>query len=196
LERAGENGKGCDFGYALASDSCEGVIGVDACTVAASQAITTFAVPNLGGNLAIPSIFSGLAVPLESPRGTNHLAYFKQASCDSCPPFSTVDFEGFGLGYALAGDSCEEVLSVDACTVVASRCDHRFRGSKPRRTPRSAVDLFGFGGCRQLPGLTDRSVYFKPAPYLSPFFSTVNESHPNLGLANVNAQGLCTRNLI
>lgn len=25
-------------------------------------------------------------------------------------------------------------------------CDHRFRGSKPRRTSRNAVDFFGFGG--------------------------------------------------
>lgn len=32
----GRNGKGCDFGYALAANSCEGVTGVDACTVAAS----------------------------------------------------------------------------------------------------------------------------------------------------------------
>jgi len=58
-----ENGKGCDFGYALAGNSCEGVSGVDACTVAASEVIAAFAVPNLGGDLAIPSIFSGLAVP-------------------------------------------------------------------------------------------------------------------------------------
>ena len=36
---------------------------MDACTVAALDAITAFAVPNLGGHLATPSIFSGLAVP-------------------------------------------------------------------------------------------------------------------------------------
>jgi hypothetical protein len=54
--------KGCDFGYALAANSCERVTGVDACTVAALDAITAFAVPNLGGHLATPSIFSGLAV--------------------------------------------------------------------------------------------------------------------------------------
>jgi hypothetical protein len=54
--------KGCDFGYALAANSCEGVTGVDACTVTALGAITAFAVPNPGGHLATPSDFSGLAV--------------------------------------------------------------------------------------------------------------------------------------
>jgi hypothetical protein len=42
------NGKGCDFGYALAANSCEGVTSVDACTVTALDAITAFAVPNPG----------------------------------------------------------------------------------------------------------------------------------------------------
>jgi hypothetical protein len=42
------NGKGCDFGYALAANSCEGVTSVDACTVTALEAITAFAVPNPG----------------------------------------------------------------------------------------------------------------------------------------------------
>src|SRR5271157_3752451 len=35
--------KGCDFGYALAANSCEGVTGVDACTVTALGSITAFA---------------------------------------------------------------------------------------------------------------------------------------------------------
>jgi hypothetical protein len=38
--------KGCDFGYALAANSCERVHSVDACTVTAFDAITAFAVPN------------------------------------------------------------------------------------------------------------------------------------------------------
>jgi hypothetical protein len=42
------NRKGCDFGYALAADSCEGAASVDACTVTALGAITAFAVPNPG----------------------------------------------------------------------------------------------------------------------------------------------------
>ena len=42
------NGKGCDFGYALADGSCEGVPSVEACTVTALDAIATFAAPNPG----------------------------------------------------------------------------------------------------------------------------------------------------
>jgi len=42
------NRKGCDFGYALAGNSCEGAPGVDACTVTALDAVTAFAVPNPG----------------------------------------------------------------------------------------------------------------------------------------------------
>jgi hypothetical protein len=38
--------KGCDFGYALAVDSCEGATGVDACTVTALDMTTAFAVPD------------------------------------------------------------------------------------------------------------------------------------------------------
>ncbi|MGC2107906.1 MAG: hypothetical protein WA655_00220, partial [Candidatus Korobacteraceae bacterium] len=45
---ARRNRKGCDFGYAPAADSCERVLGVDACTVTAFDAITAFAVPNPG----------------------------------------------------------------------------------------------------------------------------------------------------
>jgi hypothetical protein len=42
-EGLSSNKKGCDFGYALAADSCEGVTGVDACTVTALDVITAFA---------------------------------------------------------------------------------------------------------------------------------------------------------
>src|SRR5215472_9062968 len=45
-QNAVEKGKGCDFGYALAANSCEGLSRVDACTVTASDAITAFAVPD------------------------------------------------------------------------------------------------------------------------------------------------------
>ena len=45
-EMAGEKRKGCDFGYALAANSCEGVTGVDACTVTAFDMTTAFAVPD------------------------------------------------------------------------------------------------------------------------------------------------------
>jgi hypothetical protein len=40
-----ENSKGCDIGYALAANSCEGANNVDVCTVTALDATTAFAVP-------------------------------------------------------------------------------------------------------------------------------------------------------
>jgi hypothetical protein len=66
-EKALSNRKGCDFGYALAADSCEGVNNVEACTVTALGAITAFAVPNPNGHLAAPSVFSGLEVQQVAP---------------------------------------------------------------------------------------------------------------------------------
>jgi hypothetical protein len=48
-DRVASNRKGCDLGYGLAANSCEGVNSVDACTVTALDAITAFAVPNPGG---------------------------------------------------------------------------------------------------------------------------------------------------
>ena len=52
--------KGCGIGYALAASSCEGVGSVDACTVAALDAITAFAVPNPDCSSQSESVFSGL----------------------------------------------------------------------------------------------------------------------------------------
>jgi hypothetical protein len=57
-----ENGKGCDIGYALAANSCEGADSVDACTVTALDAITAFAVPNPNRSSQSRSVFSGLVV--------------------------------------------------------------------------------------------------------------------------------------
>jgi len=45
-KEGGEKGKGCDIGYALVANSCEGVHNVETCTVTALDAITAFAVPN------------------------------------------------------------------------------------------------------------------------------------------------------
>ena len=59
LETAGKNRKGCDIGYALVAASCEGANNVGARTVTALDAITAFAVPDPGGVLAKPSVFSG-----------------------------------------------------------------------------------------------------------------------------------------
>jgi hypothetical protein len=55
-----ENEKGCDFGYAPAANSCEGANRVDACTIAALDAITAFAVPNPNCSSQKQSVFSGL----------------------------------------------------------------------------------------------------------------------------------------
>jgi hypothetical protein len=69
---APENRKGCDIGYAPAICSCEGAKSVDACTVAALDAITAFAVPNPNCSSQNQSVFSGLAalqvaLPSRSP---------------------------------------------------------------------------------------------------------------------------------
>ena len=56
-----KNGKGCDIGYAPAASSCERANSVDACTVAALDAITAFAVPNPNCSSQKQSVFSGLA---------------------------------------------------------------------------------------------------------------------------------------
>jgi len=54
------NRKGCDIGYAPAISSCEGANRVDACTVAALDAITAFADPNPNCSSQNQSVFSGL----------------------------------------------------------------------------------------------------------------------------------------
>ena len=69
-----ENKKGCGFGYALAVSSCKGVSSVDACTIAAPDAITAFAVPNPGCSSQSQSVFSGLVAD-ELPRRAGHPAY-------------------------------------------------------------------------------------------------------------------------
>jgi len=59
-EDSGENRKGCDIGYALAANSCEGVNVMETCTVTAPDATTAFAVPNPNGLSRRLSVFSGL----------------------------------------------------------------------------------------------------------------------------------------
>jgi hypothetical protein len=75
LEEETRKGKGCDIGYALAANSCEGANSVEACTVTALDAITAFAVPNPNCPSQSRRFFqvwllSGL------PRRANHSAYF------------------------------------------------------------------------------------------------------------------------
>src|SRR5271157_5130116 len=68
--------KGCDFGYALAANSCEGVTGVDACTVTALGSITAFAAsePRRSSRNAVG--FFGSGRPTGCPAGLDHPAYF------------------------------------------------------------------------------------------------------------------------
>jgi len=61
------NSKGCDIGYALVTSSCEEANSVDACTVAALDAITAFAVPNPNCSSQSQSVFSGLVVLRVTP---------------------------------------------------------------------------------------------------------------------------------
>jgi len=71
------NRKGCDIGYALATSSCEGANSVDARTVTALDVTAAFAVPDPGGFLAKPSVFSGPdARQIASPCGSLSLLRF------------------------------------------------------------------------------------------------------------------------
>jgi hypothetical protein len=53
------NRKGCDFGYAPAANSCEGANSPGACTIAAPDVITAFAVPNPSHSSQSLLVFSG-----------------------------------------------------------------------------------------------------------------------------------------
>jgi hypothetical protein len=81
-----EKGKGCDIGYALAANSCEGVISVETCTVTALDAITAFAVPNPN----CPSLsrrFFQVWLLFGLPRRADHSAYFGLAKFYLSQPF-------------------------------------------------------------------------------------------------------------
>jgi hypothetical protein len=62
-----KNRKGCDIGYAPAISSCEGANSVDACTIAALDAITAFAVPKPQLLLAETVGFFGSGCPSGHP---------------------------------------------------------------------------------------------------------------------------------
>jgi hypothetical protein len=79
-------GKGCDIGYALDINSCEGVNSVEACTVTALDAITAFAVPNPN----CPSLgrrFFQVGLLIGSPRRADLSAYFGLAKFYLSQPF-------------------------------------------------------------------------------------------------------------
>ena len=75
-----KNSKGCDIGYALAANSCEGANNVDACTVTALDATTAFAVPDPGPLLAGPVGFFGSGCSLDRSTEPDHPVYFGSAT--------------------------------------------------------------------------------------------------------------------
>src|SRR5947199_7549014 len=85
----GTNSKGCDIGYALAADSCEGVNSVDTCTVTALDATTAFAVPN-PGSLSQVRRFFRVRSSDELPHRTDRPAYFGLAILCT-PTLSAID---------------------------------------------------------------------------------------------------------
>ncbi len=82
-----EKEKGCGLGYALAVNSCEGVSSVDACTVAAPDAITALAVPNPSCS-SQGSWFFRVWWLNELPHRANHPAYFGLVNFTWTNPFS------------------------------------------------------------------------------------------------------------
>jgi hypothetical protein len=72
--------KGCDIGYALAANSCEGVNNVDACTVTALDATTAFAVPNPNLPLAGLVGFFGSGYSADHSTEPDHSVYFGSAT--------------------------------------------------------------------------------------------------------------------
>ena len=86
FEEENRKGKGCDIGYALAANSCEGALSVDACTVTALDAITAFAVPNPNYSSQISRFFQ-VRMPVELPLRANHSAYFGLAKFYFSQPF-------------------------------------------------------------------------------------------------------------
>ena len=72
--------KGCDIGYALAANSCEGVSNVDACTVTALDATTAFAVPDPGLPLAGLVGFFGSGCSADHSTELDHPVYFGSAT--------------------------------------------------------------------------------------------------------------------
>jgi len=68
-------GKGCDIGYALATNSCEGANSVETCTVTALDAITAFAVPNPNSSSQSRRFFP-VWLLFGLPRRADHSAYF------------------------------------------------------------------------------------------------------------------------
>jgi hypothetical protein len=82
-----KNGKGCDIGYAPAASSCERADSVDACTIAALDAITAFAVPDPNCSSQKQSVFSGL-VALQIALKSRSLSLLRTGKVYFANPFS------------------------------------------------------------------------------------------------------------
>jgi hypothetical protein len=133
--------KGCDIGYALAANSCEGVNRVDACTVTAFDVIAAFATSGPNLPLAKPVGFFG------SERPANYFALaITQPTSDRQRFIETNPFDRRrkpDIGYAPAASSCEGVNSVDTCTVTASDVTAAFATSGPNLLLAKPVGFFG-----------------------------------------------------
>ena len=81
-----EIGKGCDIGYAPATSSCEGANSVDACTVAALDVITAFAVQTPTAPRRVSRIFR-VWLLFRLPCRADHSAYFGLAKFYLSQPF-------------------------------------------------------------------------------------------------------------
>jgi hypothetical protein len=81
FKEAVSNSKGCDIGYALAANSCEGANSVDTCTVTALDATTAFAVPDPGLLLAELVGFFGSGYSADHSTESSHSVYFGSANC-------------------------------------------------------------------------------------------------------------------
>ena len=113
-EENARKGKGCDIGYALAINSCEGVNNVDACTVTALDAITAFTVPNPNCPSQSRRFFQ-VWLLLGLPRRADHSAYFGFGKILFMPNLSAVD--GSKLRELL--EDCQRPFSVQS--VVCNR---------------------------------------------------------------------------
>jgi len=107
-------GKGCDIGYALAANSCEGAHSVEACTVTAPDAITAFAVPNPNSS-SQSSRFFQVWLPCGSPRRANHSAYFGLAKFYLSQPFQPST-------EAKVNTCCKSVNAIFRCNVHLRCC--------------------------------------------------------------------------
>src|SRR5271157_2578120 len=70
-------------------------------------------------------------------------------------------------------------------------CDHRFRSSKPRLTPRNAVGFFGSGRSPSHLAKRITQSILEPATYWKPALSTVDETNPNTESALLMPRCLC-----